>query len=100
MVNNTVGQIQGFFTSGGEFVRTPKRKGISTDSAMAALGAGQAYSSPLHWTFYAEVLVIAYCLVGAGFLVQQGEGLWSVAMVFWAACLGLMVQQQLAQSLA
>jgi cellulose synthase/poly-beta-1,6-N-acetylglucosamine synthase-like glycosyltransferase len=100
MVNNTVGQIQGFTTSGGEFVRTPKRKRVSTDGSLAALGAEQAYSSPLHWTFFAEILVIAYCLAGAAFLVQQGEGLWSVAMIFWAACLGLMVQQQMTRSLA
>jgi len=100
MVNNTVGQIQGFATTGGEFVRTPKRKREATDGALAALGAEQAYSSPLHWTFFAEVLVIAYCLAGAAFLLQQGEGLWSVAMLFWAACLGLMVQQQMTQDLA
>jgi len=100
MVNNTVGQIQGFATAGGEFVRTPKRKRVTVDVALAALGAEQPYSSPLHWTFYAEILVMAYCLAGAIFLVQQGEGLWSVAMLFWGACLGLMVQQQMAQSLA
>ena len=100
MVNNTVGQIQGFATSGGEFVRTPKRKRVSADGSLAALGAEQAYSSPLHWTFFAELLVIAYCLAGAAFLVQQGEGLWSVAMIFWAACLGLMVQQQMTRSQA
>jgi len=100
MVNNTVGQIQGFATAGGEFVRTPKKKRIATDGALAALGAEQAYSSPLHWTFYAEVLVMAYCLAGAVFLVQQGQGLWSLAMIFWAACLGLMVQQQMTQNLA
>ena len=64
------------------------------------MGADQAYSSPLHWTFFAEVLVMAYCLAGAIFLVQQGQGLWSLAMIFWGACLGLMVQQQMAQSLA
>ena len=100
MVNNTVGQIQGFASSGGEFVRTPKRKRVATDSALAAMGAEQPYSSPLHWTFFAEVLVMAYCLAGAVFLVQQGQGLWSLAMLFWGACLGLMVQQQMAQSLA
>lgn len=98
MVNNTVGQIQGFATAGGEFVRTPKRSRVAKDGALAAMGAEQAYSSPLHWTFFAEVLVILYCLAGAAFLVQQGEGLWSVAMLFWAACLGLMVQQQMTQS--
>jgi len=100
MVNNTVGQIQGFLTSGGEFVRTPKRKRAQTDGALAAMGAEQAYASPLHWTFFAEILVMVYCLAGAVFLVQQGQGLWSLAMLLWGACLGLMVQQQMAQSLA
>lgn len=100
MVNNTVGQIQGFTTRGGEFARTPKRKHVVKDDALTALGADRAYSSPLHWTFFAEVLVMAYCLAGAVFLVQQGEGLWSLAMLFWGACLGLMVQQQMATRLA
>jgi len=40
---------------------------------------------------------MAYCLAGAVLLVQRGEALWSLAMVFWAVCLGLMVQQQLAK---
>ena len=100
MVNNTVGQVQGFATAGGEFVRTPKRKRTATDGALAAMGAEDAYSSPLHWTFVIEIVVILYCLAGAAFLVQQGEGLWSVAMLFWASCLGLMVQQQMTRSLA
>jgi hypothetical protein len=100
MVNNTVGQVQGFMTAGGEFARTPKRKHTVKDRALAAMGADRPYSSPLHWTFFAEVLVIAYCLAGAVFLVQQGEGLWSLAMLFWAACLGLMVQQQMTPRLA
>lgn len=94
MVNNTVGQIQGFLSSGGEFVRTPKLASTHDDAVMVAMGADTPYSSPLHWTFFAELLVMAYCVAGAVFLVQQGEGLWALAMVFWAVCLGLMVQQQ------
>lgn len=94
MVNNTVGQIEGFVSSGGEFVRTPKLATVHEDREIASLGADRAYSSPLHWTFFAELLVMAYCLAGATFLVQQGEALWSIAMIFWALCLGLMVQQQ------
>lgn len=94
MVNNTVGQIEGFVSSGGEFVRTPKLSSMHEDKEIASLGADLAYSSPLHWTFFAEVLVMAYCLGGAAFLIQQGEGLWSLAMFFWAFCLGLMIQQQ------
>jgi hypothetical protein len=97
---STVGQIQGFATAGGEFVRTPKSKRVAQDGALAALGAERAYSSPLHWTFFAELLVMVYCFAGAVLLVQQGQGLWSLAMVFWGACLGLMVQQQMTRSLA
>lgn len=100
MVNNTVGQIQGFLSSGGEFVRTPKTGAVHDDEVMVAMGADAPYTSPLHWTFFAELLVMAYCVVGAVFLVQHGEALWSLAMVFWAACLGLMVQQQVASSAA
>lgn len=100
MVNNTVGQIQGFLRSGGEFARTPKGLRAAGNRAIEALGAVRPYSSPLHWTFFAELLVIAYCVSGAAFLIQQGEALWSIPMVFWGICLGLMVQQQMAPRLA
>ncbi|MEX2466282.1 MAG: glycosyltransferase [Gemmatimonadota bacterium] len=116
MVNNTVGQIQGFFQTGGVFERTPK------GSALARSGAGdpdevtepsqergaspavatqrarvrpQAYSSPLDWTFFAELLVMAYCVFGAAMLIDAGEAFWSVPMFMWALCMGLMVQQQM-----
>jgi glycosyltransferase involved in cell wall biosynthesis len=96
MVNNTVGQIQGFLSMGGEFGRTPKAASHHEDASLVALGADRPYASPLHWTFFAELLVMAYCVAGAAMLIQQGEALWSLAMMFWAACLGLMVQQQIA----
>ncbi|NNF13001.1 MAG: glycosyltransferase [Gemmatimonadetes bacterium] len=95
MVNNTVGQIQGFVTSGGEFVRTPKLPSRHTDEEIAALGADTPYTSPLHWTFFAELGVMAYCFAGAVFLVREGEGLWALAMVFWGLSFALMLQQQL-----
>jgi len=95
MVNNTVGQIQGFVSSGGEFVRTPKLASVHDDPELEALGADQPYSSPLHWTFFLELLAMAYCVGGAVFLIDQGQGLWSLAMVFWALSFGLMIQQQL-----
>lgn len=95
MVNNTVGQIQGFISSGGEFVRTPKLPSHHTDQEIVALGADTPYTSPLHWTFFAELIVMAYCFGGAVFLVRQGEGLWALAMVIWGLCFGLMIQQQL-----
>jgi len=95
MVNNTVGQIQGFMARGGEFVRTPKLASAGHDRSLDALGADRPYTSPLHWTFFAELLVLAYSVGGAVLLIQQGEALWSLAMIFWAACLGLMVQQQM-----
>ena len=94
MVNNTVGQVQGFLTTGGEFVRTPKRartaEGETPDAA-----ADRPYSTPLHWTFFAEGLAVTYCLVGAVVLIQRGEALWSLALILWGASLGLIVQQQL-----
>src|SRR5690606_33246239 len=36
----------------------------------------QGYASPLDWTFFAEILVMAYCVAGAAFLIQAGEGFW------------------------
>lgn len=96
MVNNTVGQVEGFLSMGGEFSRTPKAASLHDDAALVALGADRPYESPLHWTFFAELLVMAYCVGGAVMLVHEGEALWSLAMVFWAACLALMVQQQVA----
>lgn len=95
MVNNTVGQIQGISSFGGEFVRTPKLASTHDDDVMVAMGADVPYASPLHWTFFVELLVMVYCIAGAVLLVQGGEALWSIAMVFWAVCMGLMVQQQM-----
>jgi cellulose synthase/poly-beta-1,6-N-acetylglucosamine synthase-like glycosyltransferase len=42
MVNNTVGQIQGFLSNGGEFVRTPKLATLHQDEALSELGADRA----------------------------------------------------------
>jgi len=95
MVNNTAGQIQGFITSGGEFVRTPKFAARTGSSA-----AARAYGNPLHWTFFVEVLLIAYCLAGAALLVTRGEGLWAIPLVFWAGCLGLVAQLQMVPRMA
>ncbi|MEX2472549.1 MAG: glycosyltransferase [Gemmatimonadota bacterium] len=131
MVNNTVGQIQGFFQSGGEFLRTPKGTALASSGAEAGAGsrtvegsptttddpaAGasatgaaaaratvapvkrvrpKAYASPLDWTFFAEILVMAYCAFGAALLIQSGEAFWSMPMFMWALCMGLMVQQQM-----
>ena len=97
MVNNTVGQIEGFLSSGGEFARTPKLPSRHTDAHIAALGADTPYTSPLHWTFFAELAVMVYCLAGAVFLVLEGEGLWAIAMAFWGLSFALMLHQQLVQ---
>lgn len=101
MVNNTVGQIQGFLTSGGEFVRTPKdhhagsEEDGPSEAATRPASRPKVYSSPLHWSFFIEIGVIGYCLASTVMLVQAGEGLWAVPLVFWAACLGMVVQLQL-----
>lgn len=93
MVNNSAGQLQGFLSMGGEFVRTPKAHHAASEGSPGRV-APKAYGSPLHWTFFAELLVIAYCLVGSFVLVSHGEALWAIPLVFWAACLGLVAQLQ------
>jgi hypothetical protein len=101
MVNNSAGQIQGFIEAGGEFVRTPKANPHPAARPMPSPGGiTRAYASPLHWTFFAEILVIAYCLAGTALLFGQGEALWAIPMLFWAMCLGLVAQLQMAPRLA
>jgi cellulose synthase/poly-beta-1,6-N-acetylglucosamine synthase-like glycosyltransferase len=97
MVNNSAGQVQGFVEAGGEFVRTPKsnrRPGAPQRSA------ARTYTSPLHWTFFAELVVIGYCFATTAVLMSRGEGLWAVPLVFWAMCLGLVAQMQMSPRLA
>ncbi|MGE0160292.1 MAG: glycosyltransferase [Gemmatimonadales bacterium] len=97
MVNNTAGQLQGFATLGGEFVRTPKANVAGPAHAAAT---PRLYSSPLHWTFFAELAVIGYCLFGTAVLFARGEGLWAIPLLFWGMCLGLVVQMQMSPRLA
>jgi hypothetical protein len=99
MVNNSAGQIQGFIEAGGEFVRTPKAN-VQPSARAGSTSMVKAYASPLHWTFFAEILVIAYCLAGTALLFSQGEALWAIPMLFWAMCLGLVAQLQMAPRLA
>jgi len=99
MVNNTAGLLQGLLASGGEFARTPKG-GPSRDGRAEDVATPRPYASPLHWTFYSEILVASYCAAGALVLVQRGEALWAVAMALWAACLALVIQQQLGERTA
>jgi hypothetical protein len=99
MVNNTVGQIQGFLSSGGEFVRTPKAHHVPSELAPDR-EAPDAYLVPLHWSFFIELLVVAYCLAATTVLIGAGEGFWAVPLVFWAICLGMVAQQQLTPATA
>jgi hypothetical protein len=94
MVNNTAGQLTGLSSRSGEFARTPKRATHGRASANGN-GAPAPYTSPLHWTFFAEVLVVAYCLSGAAILVWRGEALWALPLLFWAGCVWLVAQLQL-----
>jgi cellulose synthase/poly-beta-1,6-N-acetylglucosamine synthase-like glycosyltransferase len=100
MVNNSVGQIQGFVSPGGEFVRTPKAHHAASDGVAPSSSTPQAYGSPLHWTFFLEVALAGYCLMASAFLISNGEALWAVPLVFWAGCLGLVAQLQMAPSQA
>lgn len=92
MVNNSVGQFQGFLAGEGAFARTPK--GWVTAGTGGA-PAPRPYASPLHWTFFAEALVLLYCIATAALLVSQGEALWSLPMLFWGACLAVVVRLQM-----
>tara|TARA_B100000405_G_scaffold17120_2_gene13414 strand:- start:810 stop:2303 length:1494 start_codon:yes stop_codon:yes gene_type:complete len=95
MVNNTIGQIQGFFTSGGEFVRTPKGHEAIAESEPVQEQL-RAYQVPLHWSFFFELITIIYCLTGTAVLSTAGEVLWAIPLLFWTVCLGFVAQQQLA----
>lgn len=99
MVNNSAGQLQGFVEAGGEFVRTPKSNRPPGAPAKAAAHV-RTYTSPLHWTFFAELAVIGYCLLTTALLFSRGEALWAVPLVFWAMCLGLVAQMQVSPRLA
>jgi hypothetical protein len=98
MVNNSAGQLQGFAAAGGEFVRTPKTNVVGGRTPKPA--APRIYTSPLHWTFFAELAVIVYCGFGTALLLARGEGLWAIPLLFWAMCLGLVVQMQMSPRLA
>ena len=95
MVNNTVGQFQGFFLAEGQFARTPKSGVGSRSLGLLGVGRDTPYANPLHWTFFLEILVLGYSLAAAAVLINHGEALWSIPLLFWAMCLGLVVQQQL-----
>lgn len=99
MVNNTIGQVQGFLSSGGEFVRTPKAHHVPSEIEPER-ATPDAYLAPLHWSFFVELLVVAYCLASTAVLMTAGEGLWAVPLVFWAICLGIVAQQQLTTTTA
>jgi hypothetical protein len=94
MVNNTVGQILGLVSTRGGFARTPKGARPCRDAALRAMGAERPYALPLNWTFFIELLVIAYALAGTALLAARGQAAWSLPLVFWATCLGLVVQLQ------
>jgi cellulose synthase/poly-beta-1,6-N-acetylglucosamine synthase-like glycosyltransferase len=93
MVNNSAAQVHGYLVSGGEFVRTPKSSTRTSGSTLGRKGA--SYESPLHWTFFIELLVVAYCVTATAVLVSAGEALWAIPLLFWALCVGLVVQLQM-----
>ena len=92
MVNNTLGQLLGYFRFDEKFARTPKR--AATKSGKEDPRA-RSYSTPLHWTFAAEILLIIYCVFAASFLIARSESLWALPLILWAGCLGLVVILQI-----
>jgi len=93
MVNNSAAQLQGYLVSGGEFVRTPKSRSQAAGASVRRRGL--SYASPLHWTFFIEILVVAYCVTATAVLVNAGEALWAIPLLFWGLCVGLVVQLQM-----
>jgi cellulose synthase/poly-beta-1,6-N-acetylglucosamine synthase-like glycosyltransferase len=92
MVSNAVAHLQGTVSAEGEFARTPKgnRRASTTPG-----GISELYRSPLHWTFYLELAVVAYCVASGSVLILSGEALWSIPLFFWGMCVGLVVTMQL-----
>ena len=58
----------------------------------------EKYQSALHWTFFLELAVAAYCLRSALLLVEANEALWAIAMVLWAFCVTVVAGLQLVKS--
>ena len=100
MVNNSVGQAEGFLVTGGEFARTPKGVAESGQDSITSVGADKAYSNPLHWTFFAELALISYCIVAAVLLSTRGELLWAMPLVLFGTCIAVVVLLQMAPRLA
>ena len=100
MVNNSVGQAEGFLVAGGEFARTPKGVVESGHRSITAVGADKAYSNPLHWTFFAELALTSYCIVGAALLFTKGESLWAFPLILFGICIALVIRLQMAPRLA
>ncbi len=99
MVNNCVGQLQGFLSEGGEFVRTPKaHHTVDGPEGEGSSLAPKTYRSPLDWTFYLEIVVMVYCALTVAMLVSNGELFWAGPLVFWGICLAVVAQMQLAPS--
>ena len=79
-------------------MRTPKAHHAGSEGVVTGMSAPQAYRSPLHWTFFLEVVLAGYCLMASAFLVTNGDALWAVPLVFWAGCLALVAQLQMTPS--
>jgi hypothetical protein len=39
--------------------------------------------------------VVGYCVTATAVLVSAGEALWAIPLLFWALCVGLVVQLQM-----
>jgi hypothetical protein len=38
---------------------------------------------------------VAYCLIGSAVLIAAGDALWALPLLFWGACVGLVVKLQM-----
>lgn len=95
MVNNTLGQVQGFLLGQGAFARTPK--GWRRSEGLSGAEA-RPYVLGLHWSFFVELGVTAYCLASIALLVARGETLWALPLAFWGGCIASVAHLQLVRT--
>lgn len=91
MVSNTIAVVAGLLPVRSSFERTPKRGGENTESP----APDRVYVTPVHWSLYAELITIIYCMASLCILVLQGRWFWAPPCLLWAICLAVVVGFQL-----
>jgi cellulose synthase/poly-beta-1,6-N-acetylglucosamine synthase-like glycosyltransferase len=87
MVNNTFAHLTGYLPRKHSFDRTPKRAGRAEVTS---------YALSVDWTLGAELLLLAYCIASAVFLIREGQGVWAPPCLLWSIAMSIMIALQLA----